>query len=583
MKEQAEKLQHIRHSFAHLLAAAVLRLWPDTKPTIGPAIENGFYYDFEFKSPISDKDLPKIEKMMRKTLQDWKGFERFEVSANEAKKEFKTNDFKLELIKDLEKEKQAITIYQSGHFRDLCRGGHVEDMKEMNPEAFGLAKTAGAYWRGDEKKPMLTRIYGYAFATKDELEAYKKMLEEAEKRDHRKLGQELDLFTFSEYVGAGLPLYTPRGTVLIREISAYLNELKASKGYDFVDIPHIAKSELYKTSGHWDKFKDGIFKVQGQSEEFVLKPMNCPHHTQIYASQLRSYRDLPLRYAEITKQYRDEQSGELHGLSRVRSITIDDTHIFCRQDQMLEEAKNAFAIIAEFSKTLGLHYRVTLSVRDPKRKKDYLGSDEVWEKAEQALAQVLKDEGQEFTVEEGEAAFYGPKIDFHQLDAIGRTWQLSTIQLDFNQPERFKLEYTDTKGEKVRPVMLHIAVAGSLERFLSIAIEHFAGAFPLWLSPSQVQLIPVTSKHEEFVLQMADEFRTQGIRVDVDLMNETVGNKIRKAIKRKVPYLLVIGDKELASPKLHVRKRGSEEVHEYTKKKFFEDIQEKIAQRSLEL
>ncbi|MFH0853802.1 MAG: threonine--tRNA ligase [bacterium] len=579
MSNNQKHLEYLRHSLAHLLAAAVMGIWPDTKRTIGPSIENGFYYDFEFKQPISDKDLPKIEKRMKRILTTWKSFEKNEVTAQEAKKEFANNPYKLELIDEIVKEKQPITIYQSGEFRDLCRGGHVDDIKKMNPKAFKLTKTAGAYWRGDEKNTMLTRIYGVAFETEQELTEYLKVMEEAEKRDHRKLGQELDLFAFSELVGSGLPLFMPKGTIVMQEVNKLLNELKTAKGYQMVDIPHLAKNELYKVSGHWDKFKDDIFHVKGKTDQFVLKPMNCPHHIQIYQARPHSYRDLPIQYAEITKQYRDEQSGELHGLSRVRSITIDDAHIFCRSDQILDQAKGAFDIISTFLKTFGLKTELSLSVRDPKAKDKYLGTDKVWQQAEDTLARVLKVQKATYTREEGEAAFYGPKIDFVALDSLGRRWQLSTIQLDFNLPERFQLDYTDDKGKKVGTTMLHIAVAGAFERFFSIIIEHYAGAFPVWLSPVQAHLITVGSAHQSFAKKLAKEFMEAGIRVEVDDANETVGNKIRKAVKLKVPYMLVLGDKEVNAAKLNIRARSNDAIITKSKSAFIKHVCEEIAER----
>lgn len=577
-----DKLQNLRHSAAHLLAKAVLELYPGSHNAIGPAIESGFYQDFDMgEYVISVEDLPVIKKKMLKTLNKWDSFSIREVSAEQAKKDFAHNPYKAELVEEFAQDGKTITETLQGDFLDLCKGGHTDNPKEL--KYFALLSVAGAYWRGDENNKMLTRIYGTAFETKEELEAYLKQIEEAKKRDHRKIGKELDLFTFSKLVGSGLPLFTPRGTLIRHLISEYLNELKESKGYGQVDIPHLAKTELYKTSGHWDKFKDDIFHVQGMDEEFVLKPMNCPHHTQIYASQPRSYKDLPIGYAEITKQYRDEQSGELHGLSRVRSISIDDTHVFLRPDQILEECKKAYDIIHDFYAVFGMQLEIRLSVRDMKNQDNYLGTDEMWKNAEGKLKELLAQENRDYFIGEGEAAFYGPKIDFMVKDSIGRTWQLSTIQLDFNQPERFKLEYTDDNGDKVRPVMIHIAIAGSLERFLSIIIEHFAGNFPVWLSPVQVRFIAVGEKHVSYCEILAKHFKDAGIRVEVDADDETVGNKIRKGTKLKIPYLLVIGDKEIEVNILAVRKRGTRDTMAISSEDFVALIKEKVSARTLEL
>ncbi len=615
LKNRVE-LERVRHSISHLMSMAIMELYPKTGLGVGPFIENGFYQDYDLPESISNAIFPKLEKRIKQLIKQDIKFKQHAVSFAEALKLYQDDPYKTELIEDLKKAgEKDVSFYKSDWFENLCKGPHVKSTKEINPDAFKLTKIAGSYWKGDEKNKMLTRIYGVAFALKQELDDHLAMLAEAEKRDHRKIGKELDLFIFSDLVGAGLPLYTPRGTIIMHELKNYLMELKGRKGYQQVDIPHLAKNELYKVSGHWEKFKNDIFHVTGMSEEFVLKPMNCPHHIQIYAARPRSYRDLPIRYAEMTKQYRDEQTGELHGLSRVRSITIDDTHIFCRKDQILAEANAAFDIIRDFAKTFGLKQEIGLSIRDLKHKEKYLGSDALWQEAEADLKKVLKTNGHEFKINEGEAAFYGPKIDFLTLDSLGRAWQLSTIQLDFNLPDRFSLEYTNEKGEKEKPVMLHIAVAGSIERFLSVIIEHFAGVLPLWLSPVQVKILSVGSAHEKFCLAMAEKFKTENIRAETDLANETVGNKIRKASAERIPYMLVIGDKEMASAssvepasassaepasassvepasassaepasdKLAVRVRGQEKLLEKTFAEFAEKLQKLIKERSLEL
>jgi len=580
--QKNEKMEKVRHSLAHLMSMAIMeKKFPQAGLGVGPAIEDGFYQDYDLPESISEKDFEWIEKRMREMIAQKIKFIQSEDTFENALKFYQHDPYKTEMIEGLrEKGEKKLSFYDSDWFHNLCAGPHVADTGEINPDAFKLTKVAGAYWRGDEKNKMLLRIYGVAFETKAELDAYLNMLAEAEKRDHKKLGKELDLFCFSELVGAGLPMFTPRGTIIREEISKFLNKLKTARGYELVDIPHLAKVELYKTSGHYDKFKNDIFYVKGKSEEFVLKPMNCPHHAQIFTSRPRSYREMPFRYAEITKQYRDEQTGELSGLSRVRSISIDDTHIFLRPDQIGEEAKRAYEIIEEFYQPFGIKLDVRLSVRDPEHKEKYLGTDAIWAKAEAGLKEFLKGVGQKFAVDEGEAAFYGPKIDFKGFDSLGREWQLATIQLDFNLPDRFELEYTDEKGEKVRPVMIHIAVAGSLERFMSILIEHYAGAFPAWLAPVQVELIPVSpEKHGEGALKLKQELGDLGVRVEVDDANETLGNRVRKAIGQKIPYILAVGDKELGGEEWMIRIRGVEKQEKMSKEKFVERILGEIKER----
>ncbi len=576
-----EHLQHQRHSLAHLLAAAVMELWPDTKRTIGPAIDDGFYFDFEFSSPLSEDDLPKIEAKMREIMPTWDAFTRHELSPADAKKEYPNNPYKHELIDEFAGEGQTLTFYKSGQYWDLCRGGHAEGVSHIDPGSFKLTKLAGAYWRGDEKNKMLTRIYGVAFETKAELDAYLTMLEEAKKRDHRKLGVELDLFTFSPLVGPGLPLFTPRGVLLRQLLVDFVWELMKPYGYDRVWIPHLAKSDLYKTSGHWDKFEDDLFHVRSKKtdEAFVLKPMNCPHHTQIYASRPRSYRDLPLRYSEVTTVYRDENTGQLQGLSRVRSITQDDAHVFCRADQVHDEALAMYRIIEGFYAAFGMPLRVRLSVRDPKAPEKYLGGDALWNQAEATLKSLMDEVGREVEMGEGEAAFYGPKLDFIAKDAIGREWQLATIQLDFNQPERFGLEYATSDGAQARPVMIHRAILGSVERFLGILIEHYAGAFPVWLNPIQVTILPVADRHVDFADQLAHELRREGLRIDVDAAAESVGKKIRNAEQSKVPVMIVVGDKEMESGELTIRRRGVKDQAVMAKAAFIASIKEEIERR----
>lgn len=579
-----EYLNHLRHTGAHLLAAAVLELHPHVKLTLGPAIDQGFYYDIDFgDSPLSEEDLPKVEQKMKELVKDWKEFTHKEVTAEEAKELFAGNKYKLELIDEIVGRGEKITLYTSGAFTDLCRGGHVEEpYKELRN--IKLMKVAGAYWRGDEKNKMLTRIYGTAFPTKEELKAHLTMLEEAKKRDHRKLGKELDLFTTSELVGPGLPLWTPNGTLLRNILDDFVQELRAQRGYDKVEIPHITKKELYETSGHWQKFADELFRITTrEGHEFAMKPMNCPHHTQIYARKEWSYRELPQRYANTTMCYRDEQTGELHGLSRVRAFTQDDAHVFCRENQVQEEFLKIWDIIDIFYKAVGFNeLSVRLSLHDPENFENYLGTPELWAKAEQALRDIAKDRGVEAVEELGEAAFYGPKVDFMAKDSIGREWQVATIQLDINMPERFNLSCKNEDGDDERIVMIHAAIMGSIERFLSILIEHHGGAFPVWLSPVQVHIIPVsTEKHLEGAKKMAEEFRSNGLRVSIDEADETVGKKIRKAAKLKVPYILVVGEQELSGSDLTVRMRGKEDQVSMSPQIFISQVQTQSKERTV--
>jgi threonyl-tRNA synthetase len=579
---KVDALQAMRHSCAHLLAAAVLRIYPDTKLAIGPAIEDGFYYDFEFSKPISENDLPKIEKMMKKTLQDWKAFSREDVTIAEAKEREKDQPYKLDLIEEFSKTSKTVSFYTSGRFTDLCRGGHIENPKEMGP--FKLLKLAGAYWRGDEKNKQLTRIYGTCFATEVELDGYLKRQEDAKERDHRKLGKELDLFTFSpEYVGAGLPLWTPRGTVLRMALQDRLLQISKRYGMQPVTIPHIAKRKLYETSGHAAKFGDELIQVHSHYDEFVMKPVNCPHHIQIYASRPRSYRDLPIRYMETTMQYRDEQPGEISGLTRVRAITVDDGHIFLRPDQIKEEAKRIANIIKEFYTSFGLYgdHWVSLSVRDPKTPEKYIGDEKDWNTAEKMLQEVSDDLGLNAQRMEGEAALYGPKLDYMFKDSLGRVWQLATIQIDFAMPKRFGIEYADSDGAAKTPVILHRAILGSYERFLAILIEHFAGNFPTWLAPVQVAVLPISDKHVEYAQKIAEILMVKDIRVEVSDMNETIGAKIRNATKMKVPYMLIVGDKEVEASAVAVRTRDGKDHGQVAIETFISDIEKEIQSRSL--
>ncbi len=569
--QEKKDLSCLRHSISHLLAAAVTELYPETRPTLGPPTEAGFYYDFDFgEHSVGDEDLVKIEARMKEILPNWETFQEIKVSAEEAKQIFKNNSYKLELIKEFEAEDKNITLYYSGPkdriptkdelltpnslqltagFMDLCQGGHLDDLSQIDPRAFKLTSIAGAYWRGDENNKMLTRIYGTAFFGKEELDKYLEQLEEAKKRDHRRLGKDLDLFTFSEHVGAGLPLFTPKGTAMRNAIVDKIYDIQKKFDYQQVWIPHITKPNLYRISGHWEKFGDELLKVQGKDSEFVMKPMNCPHHTQIYASQAKSYRDLPIRLVEATTNYRDEQTGELLGLSRVRSLTQDDGHVFCTPEQVKTEIENISEVVKEFYTSLDMYgqdsFRVFLSVRDPEKPDDYLGDPKRWQEAEDILKTVAEGRGLSYLVEEGEAAFYGPKLDFMFSDALGREWQLATIQLDFVMPERFGLEYVDQDGQKKTPVMIHRAIAGSLERFLSVIIEHFAGAFPFWLSPVQVKILPINENHRRYAREVYRQLRESDFRAEIDESDESLGKKIRQVKLEKIPYFLVIGDNEV--------------------------------------
>ncbi len=566
-----------RHSLSHLMAHAIQELYPDAKFAIGPDIDDGWYYDIDFVGDKpSQEDFANIVKRMEELVTSDLIFERTEASIDEALQWARENNqnYKVEIIEDLAKQGETkVSFYTVGNFKDLCRGPHVEHTNQIKSGSFTLHKLAGAYWRGDEKNKMLTRIYGLAFEDKNALKAHLTMLEEAEKRDHRKLGKELDLFTFSDLVGAGLPLWAPKGMLMRQLLDDFVWELRRVRGYEKVEIPHVTRKELYETSGHWEKFKDELFTIQTREGHFfAMKPMNCPHHTQIYARRQWSYRELPQRYANTTACYRDEQTGELSGLSRVRSFSQDDAHVFCRVDQVKEEFLKVWDIIHEFYPAFGFNLRVRLSVHDPEHSENYLGDKAGWAKAEKILREIVEDKKVEWFEGVGEAAFYGPKLDFMSKDALGREWQVATIQLDMNMPERFDLTCINEKGEKERIVMIHAAIMGSLERFMAILIEHTAGNFPVWLSPVQIKLLSVAESHNDYCQKLADEMKAQGIRVEVDAANESVGNKIRKSTQEKVPYLLVIGDKEMNSDKLFVRNRGEREVKEWEKHEFIEKI-----------
>lgn len=556
-----EQLQNKRHTLAHLLAAATLALYPDTKLTLGPATDTGFYYDMEFADGLSDNALPKIQKRMKKMLSSWKEFTHEVVSADDTRLKFADNPYKLELIDEIEERGEDITLYTIAGFTDLCRGGHSDNpAAEIKADTFQLDKVAGAYWRGDENNAMLTRIYGFCFKTAEELENHLEMLKLAKERDHRKIGKEMNLFTFSDLIGPGLPLFTPRGTLIRDLVMQKIQRIQRDFGYQGVTTPHITKPDLYQKSGHWEKFGEELFHVTGKAGgEFVMKPMNCPHHTQIFASTQRSYRDLPQRFMETGVVYRDEQAGELMGLSRVRSISQDDGHVFCRPDQIEQEVGIIVDVIKEFYTSLEMWnegtYWVSLSVRNPETPEKYLGDDKLWDEAEKTLESIAKQYDLPYKRVEGEAAFYGPKLDFMFHDALGRERQLATAQLDFNLPNRFELEYTDSDGEKKRPVMIHRAIAGSLERFMAVMIEHFGGHFPVWLSPDQLVILPVAESHVEFAQTIYDELKNTGVRVSMPDASDRLGKRIRDAKTSKIPYIMVIGDNEKDSGKLKLEGR----------------------------
>lgn len=586
-----EELKSMRHSLAHIMAQAIQHLWPQAKFGVGPAIDNGFYYDIYLDNgTISEADLPKIEEEMRKIVAADYPFERRDVSVEEAIDWAISGNqsFKVELLNDLKRsgttvaselagEKmgsvsdgdskvETVSLYSQGDYTDLCRGGHVDGTGKVG--AFKLTKTAGAYWRGNENNPQMQRIYGVAFATQEELDEYLNRLELAKQRDHRKLGKELDLYTTSPLVGIGLPLFTPRGTILRDIVSQYSNQLRQKFGFEKVWTPHITKKDLYETSGHWAKFGEELFLVKSQetSDEMALKPMNCPHHTQIFASRPRSYRDMPVRYLETTTDYRDEKTGELGGLNRVRSLTQDDSHIFCRTDQIEGEINNLLSAARELYGSIDMKLRVRLSYRD--ESDSYLGDLSLWDSAQNQLKSAVEKVGLDYFEQEGEAAFYGPKIDFMATDAIGREHQVATVQLDFVQPQRFGLEYADADGNFTTPVMIHCALLGSIERFLSVFIEHTGGWFPFWAAPEQVRILTINDTVLEYVdkittilsdITLMEPVRYNDVRFTIDSRNESLGKKIREATSMKIPVQLIVGPKDMEANEVSVRTQSGEE------------------------
>jgi threonyl-tRNA synthetase len=568
------------HSSAHLMAEALEVLYPGVKLAIGPPIENGFYYDVDFEGkPFTQEDFSKVEKLMLELARQKNEFVRKEVSKADAISYFteKGDQYKLELIEGL--QDGEITFYTQGNFTDLCRGPHIPNTGFI--KAAKLMNVAGAYWRGDEKNKMLTRVYAITFPKAAELEEYLVQVEEAKKRDHRKLGKEMGLFHFSQRVGSGLPLWLPKGTDLRTRLQNFLTVAQKKAGYQPVITPHIGSKELYETSGHWAKYGADSFQpihTPQEGEMYMLKPMNCPHHCEIYNAEPRSYKDLPLRFSEFGTVYRYEQTGELHGLTRVRGFTQDDAHIFCTPDQVKEEIGKVIDLVLYIFKTLNFHdFLAQVSLRDPINREKYIGTDENWEKAELAIQEVANEKGLRTVVEYGEAAFYGPKLDFMVRDAIGRKWQLGTVQLDYNLPERFQLEYTGSDNQKHRPVMIHRAPFGSMERFVAILIEHCAGQFPLWLSPEQVRILPVSEKYNEYAKKVANTLEISDIRALVDDTNEKVGKKIREAELAKVTYMLVVGETEMLANSVSARKKGEGDLGVFSVEDFATMVNDEVA------
>src|SRR4030042_1823113 len=575
-------LESLRHSSEHVLTQAMEKLYPGIIKAMGPATDEGFYFDFDHSEKISEEDFPKIEAEMSKIIKKNLFFKKDEIGIIEGKKLFKNNPFKQEWLDEIEKRGEKVSIYWTGdEFVDLCSGPHLPSTNKIT--AFKLLSVAGAYWRGDEKNKMLTRIYGTSFFSQKELDDYLKMLAEAKNRDHKKLGKSLDLFTFSELVGPGLPLFTPKGALIRRLLNEYVEEIQSKNGYQQVWTNQFAKAELYRISGHYEKYKDSMFKVISNysDEEFYLKPMNCPQHTQIYASKARSYKDLPLRYTDFAMLYRDEKPGELNGLARVRSFSQDDCHIFCREDQIDEEIDTMLSMIKEILKTFGFKYRYRLSTRDPQHPEKYLGDPKIWDKVEKWAVEIMKRNKIEYYDAPGEAAFYAPKMDLMATDALGREWQLSTIQIDFVMPERFGLEYTDKDGAKKHPVMLHRAIIGSSERFIMVLLEHFAGNLPTWLTPVQVKILPITDKQILYANEILNKLKDENIRSEIDERSETLGAKIRDAQLEKVSYMLIVGDKEVKAKIVSVRGRSGKDYGQLKLDKFIANIKKEIEEKTL--
>jgi threonyl-tRNA synthetase len=582
MTDPKEALEVYRHSASHLMAAAVSSLFSDVHLGIGPAISDGFYYDFERPRNFAEEDIAAIEARMKELIDQNLSFDPSIISKDEAIQYFtqRGEHLKVELIQ--EKAGEKLSCYRLGDLADFCLGPHICSTGLINPKSFHVLNIAGSYWKGDEHKQQLQRIYGTAFLTPEELAGYLNQLEEAKKRDHRKLGRELDLFSFSEEAGPGLVFWHPKGTRVRIVIEDFLRKELYSRGYEFVTTPHVARDVLWKTSGHYEYYRQNMYVFKIDDEEFVIKPMNCPGHIQIYKTQMRSYRDLPVRLAEFGTVYRYEKSGVLHGMLRVRGFTQDDAHIFCTREQVRGEISAAIDLVLFIMKNFGFdQYKVELSVRDESKKEDYAGTEEDWQMAEEALTESLRDRGIEWTRMEGEAVFYGPKIDVKLIDAIGRPWQLSTVQFDFTLPKRFNLSYIASDGLEHQPIMLHRALLGSIERFLGVLIEHYAGAFPVWLAPVQAIVIPIAERHQAFGREVQQRLTDAGIRVEIDDRNEKMGYKIRAAQTKKIPYMLVVGDKEASSGEVSVRNRFQGDLGAQSLETFLENIQEIVKTRAV--
>lgn len=582
-KEKEEQLHMYRHSMAHILAKALTQLWPDVKLTIGPAIDNGFYYDIDMEHAITPDDFKSISDKMDAIIKNNEDFVRHEVTKQQALEMFKNNPYKTELIEEMP-EDEIITVYNTGDdFVDLCRGPHVENTKYLRGFAYKIAKVNGAYWRGNEKNKMLQRVYVYGFLNKEDLKQYVAMMEEAAQRDHRKLGKDLGIFMFSDLVGKGLPMWLPNGFIVRRALSDYIIDKELALGYKHVMTPSLATVDLYKTSGHWDHYHEDMFpSMKREDEEYVLRPMNCPHHMMIFKSFMHSYKDLPLRMAEIANDFRFEGGGSLCGIERARAFTQNDSHIFCRPDQIASEVENVIKLILDVYKDFGFEkYSFRLSLRDENNAEKYFGNDDLWEKSESALRNILKDNGADFYEAKGEAAFYGPKIDVQVRSALGHDVTLSTIQLDYQLPEKFELEYVDENNQKVRPVVIHRAILGSLDRFVAFLLEETKGVLPVWLCPVQVKVLNIADSHLEYANKVKDVLLNNGVRVELDSRNEKIGKKIREAQLEKVPYMLIIGDKEVEEGKVSVRHRKEGDKGAMGLDDFVELIKAEIKSKSI--
>lgn len=587
MNESKQKMLKLRHTAEHVLHTAMQKLYPNLKKAMGPATDEGFYFDFDLEDKVTEADFPAIEKEMARIIKSDAIMVRREINAEEAKKIFAGNSYKMEWVEEIAGRGEKLSTYQmtlpDGKVidEDLCSGPHLDSVSEIG--AFKLLSLAGAYWHGDEKNKMLTRIYGTAFETQGELDKYVSQIEEAKKRDHRKLGRELDLFSFSDLVGSGLPLYSSKGAFIRRTLNDFVEKMQLAEGYTQVWTPQIAKADLFKTSGHYDKYKDSMFRVVSNfsDEEMFLKPMNCPQHTQIYAAQPRSYRDLPLRLTDFAMLYRDEKPGELSGLARTRAFSQDDCHIFCREDQVDKEIDMALQMTKKIMGTFGFKYKYRLSTRDIEHPEKYLGDPKTWDKVEKWAETIMERNGIDYIQGPGEAAFYAPKMDLIATDALGREWQLSTLQIDFVMPERFDLVYTDQDGTQKHPVMLHRAIIGSAERMMMILIEHFGGAFPVWLSPTQVTVLPVSEKVMEYAQKVASDLKEKGLRVGLNTDADSLGKKIRNAEASKVPYMLILGEKEVEAKQVSVRQRGQKDLGSMSLGDFAERIIKEDREKSI--